>query len=142
MAQRSAVAQPPAAEGQALSIDWQWPLRGPVQQTFSAADRTRQGIRIGGALGQDVVAAAAGTVAYSGGGLKGYGNLIIVRHRDDFLTAYGFNRRLLAAEGDRVEGGQPIAEVGQPPGGKTQLHFEIRKDGAAVDPLMLLPSVR
>jgi lipoprotein NlpD len=126
----------------ASGLKWRWPLAGRVVKTFSRSDRTRQGIRIAGRPGDKVAAAEAGTVVYSGSGLKGYGNLIIVQHNNDYLSAYGFNRRLLAAEGARVERGQSLAEVGQAPGGELLLHFEIRKDGTAVDPLDYLPASR
>jgi len=120
-------------------LHWQWPLNGNVVQTFRRGDRTRQGVRIAGSAGQDVAAAEGGTVVYSGGGLKGYGNLIIVKHNDSYLSAYGFNRRLLVSEGQRVKRGQRVAEVGQASGGEYLLHFEIRKNGTAVDPLRYLP---
>jgi lipoprotein NlpD len=81
-------------------------------------------------------------VVYSGSGLKGYGNLIIVKHNKDYLSAYGFNRRLLVKEGERVKRGQIVAEVGQASGGEYLLHFEIRRDGKAVDPLVYLPGAR
>jgi lipoprotein NlpD len=121
------------------SLKWQWPLRGEIVQTFRRGDRTRQGIRIAGRSGQGVLAAEGGTVVYSGSGLKGYGNLIIVKHNEAYLSAYGFNRRLLVTEGQRVKRGQRVAEVGQASGGAYLLHFEIRKDGAAKDPLRYLP---
>jgi lipoprotein NlpD len=124
----------------ASGLSWRWPLRGRVVKTFSRSDRTRQGIRIAGRAGEKVTAAESGTVVYSGSGLKGYGNLIIVKHKNDYLSAYGFNRRLLAAEGARVERGQSLAEVGQAPGGDYLLHFEIRRGGTAVNPLDFLPA--
>lgn len=127
------------ASGSALA--WRWPLKGPIKQTFARGDRTRSGIRIGGRPGDRVLAAEAGSVVYSGSGLKGYGNLIIVQHNKDYLSAYGFNRRLLAREGDRVKRGQAVAEVGQA-GGDWLLHFEIRRNGTAVDPLGYLPRSR
>ncbi|EGV18278.1 peptidoglycan DD-metalloendopeptidase family protein [Thiocapsa marina] len=124
----------------ATGVAWAWPLEGSLVQRFSDGDRTRQGIRIRGRAGDQATAAADGQVVYSGGGLKGYGNLIIIKHNDKYLSAYGFNRRLLAAEGDRVKRGQAVAEVGQAvEGGGYLLHFEIRRDGAAVDPLLYLP---
>jgi lipoprotein NlpD len=125
----------------AAELHWQWPLRGPVLQTFVRGDRLRSGIRIGGRPGARVVAAEAGEVVYSGSGLKGYGNLIIVKHNKNYLSAYGFNRRLLVAEGTWVKRGQPVAEVGQK-GGAWLLHFEIRRRGTAVNPLAYLPKVR
>jgi lipoprotein NlpD len=123
-------------------LDWRWPLSGRVAQGFSRGDPTRQGIRIAGRAGDKVAATEAGTVVYSGSGLKGYGNLIIVKHNNQYLSAYGFNRRLLLAEGARVTRGQSLAEVGQTPGGEYILHFEIRRDGTAVNPLDYLPASR
>jgi lipoprotein NlpD len=123
----------------AKGLSWRWPLAGKVKQTFRKGDRTRQGIRIAGRLGQPVLAAEAGDVVYSGSGLKGYGNLIIVKHNDKYLSAYGFNRRLLVKEGERVNRGQRVAEVGQASSGAYLLHFEIRREGTAVDPLDYLP---
>jgi lipoprotein NlpD len=93
--------------------------------------------RSGGHAGQG--RGAGGSVVYSGSGLKGYGNLIIVKHNSRYLSAYAFNRRLLVREGDRVKRGQALAEVGQAPNGQQLLHFEIRRDGSAVDPLQYLP---
>jgi len=120
-------------------LKWKWPLGGKVVQTYRKGDRTRQGIRIRGRAGQSVTAAEAGTVVYSGSGLKGYGNLIILKHTENYLSAYGFNSRLLVAEGQRVKRGQSVAEVGQAAGGGYLLHFEIRRNGTAVDPLRYLP---
>ncbi|WP_338114161.1 murein hydrolase activator EnvC family protein [Thiorhodococcus mannitoliphagus] len=121
---------------------WQWPLDGELVQRFRAGDPTRQGIRMKGRPGEQVRAAADGVVVYSGSGLKGYGNLIIVKHNDKYLSAYGFNRRLLAAEGDSIRGGQAIAEIGQGADGDYLLHFEVRRGGAAVDPILYLPARR
>lgn len=120
-------------------LRWRWPLEGKVVQKFRSGDRTRHGIRIAGRAGQRVLAAEGGTVVYSGSGLKGYGNLIIVKHNNSFLSAYGFNSRLLVGEGARVKRGQSVAEVGQASGGNYRLHFEIRRNGTAVDPLKYLP---
>jgi lipoprotein NlpD len=123
----------------ASGVNWQWPLKGKVVQGFRRGDRTRQGIRISGRAGQQVKAAGGGTVVYSGSGLKGYGNLIIVKHDNNYLSAYGFNRRLLVSEGQRVKRGQGVAEVGKAANGDYLLHFEIRKNGIAEDPLKYLP---
>lgn len=120
-------------------LRWRWPLGGKVVQKYRRGDRTRQGIRIAGRPGQKVLAAEGGTVVYSGSGLKGYGNLIIVKHNNSYLSAYGFNRRLLVSEGVRVKRGQGLAEVGQASGGEYRLHFEIRRNGTTVDPLKYLP---
>jgi lipoprotein NlpD len=123
----------------ASGLSWKWPLQGKVVQGFRGGDRTRQGIRIAGRAGQQVRAAESGTVVYSGSGLKGYGNLIIVKHNNSYLRAYGFNSRLLVKEGARVKRGQAVAEVGRASGGNYRLHFEIRRNGIAVDPLKYLP---
>lgn len=123
----------------ASGIPWEWPLHGPVKQRFKEGDPGRQGIRIGGRSGDPVKASADGRVVYSGGGLKGYGNLIIIKHNDKYLTAYGFNRRLLVSEGDSVRRGQAVAEVGLGAEGTHLLHFEVRRDGTAVDPVLYLP---
>lgn len=129
----------PASAAAASGLRWQWPMRGPLRQTFRAGDRTRQGIRIGAKPGAKVAAAADGSVVYSGSGLKGYGNLIIVKHSSRYLSAYGFNQSLLVGEGERVKRGQTLAEVGKVGNGEYMLHFEIRRDGTAVDPLRYLP---
>jgi lipoprotein NlpD len=122
-------------------VDWVWPLDGAIVQGFRPGDPARQGLRIGCRPGEEVHAAGAGLVVYSGSGLKGYGNLIIVQHNKNYLSAYGFNRRLLVREGDHVKRGQAVAEVGQT-GGDWLLHFEIRKNGTPVDPMGYLPKSR
>jgi lipoprotein NlpD len=123
----------------ASRIAWAWPVDGAVVQGFRAGDRTRQGLRITCRPGTEVKVAASGTVAYSGSGLKGYGNLIIVQHNKTYLSAYGFNRRLFVREGDSVKRGQAIAECGQGPKGAFLLHFEVRREGASVNPILYLP---
>jgi len=123
----------------ASGLRWRWPLKGRVVQRFRPGERTRQGIRIAGRPGQKVAAAEGGTVVYSDSGLKGYGNLIIVKHNADYLSAYGFNRRLLVREGARVKRGQGIAEIGRASDGTYRLHFEVRRKGTPVDPLRYLP---
>jgi lipoprotein NlpD len=133
-------AKAPANQAIKGGLHWSWPLRGKLVQGYRAGDRTHEGIRIGGKPHEMVLAAAAGKVVYSGSGLKGYGNLIIIKHDKTYLSAYGFNRRLLVKEGDQVSRGQPIAEVGQLAGGGYGLHFEIRKNGKPVNPLSYLPA--
>jgi lipoprotein NlpD len=120
-------------------VSWAWPLDGPILQGFRAGDRTHQGLRIGCRSGDAVRAAGAGRVVYSGSGLKGYGNLIIVKHNNTYLSAYGFNRRLFVREGDSVKRGQAVAECGQGPQGAYLLHFEVRRDGASANPILYLP---
>jgi lipoprotein NlpD len=129
----------PGSRREASGIPWAWPLSGKLLQGFRSGDRTRQGIRIAGRAGEPVRATAPGQVVYSGDGLKGYGNLIIIKHNDKYLSAYGFNRRLHATEGDSVKRGQVVAEVGQGVEGAYLLHFEVRRHGTAVDPLLYLP---
>lgn len=120
-----------------LKVFWEWPLKGLIAKNF--VQTGKKGIDILGKHGQPVLAAAPGKVVYSGQGLIGYGNLIIVKHNDEYLSAYGHNRRLLVEEGQYVEKGQKIAEVGTAAGKQPSLHFEIRKNGKPVDPLHYLP---
>ncbi len=123
--------------GNMLKLNFQWPIKGKVLKSFSQADN--KGIDIAGKMGQDVSAAEAGKVVYSGQGLIGYGNLLIIKHNDLYLSAYANNSRLLAAEGYTVEKGEVIAKVGQAGSNKTSLHFEIRKNGKPVNPVNFLP---
>jgi lipoprotein NlpD len=119
---------------------WQWPTEGTVVSRFgnSSANSIGSGIAIGGRGGQPVRAAAPGRVVYAGGGLIGYGQLLIIMHNDTYLTAYGHNARLLVAQGDTVARGQQIAEMGLGPEREPRLHFEIRRNGVPVDPLPYL----
>ena len=121
------------------AFSWRWPVDGPVLRAYGATGQTRSGIHIGGEVGQAVRAAADGQVVYSGTGLVGYGALVIVKHSEAWLTAYGYNEALLASEGERVQAGQPIARMGEGPGRQATLHFEIRLNGAPVDPAGHLP---
>ena len=118
---------------------WRWPTQGTLIGRFAAGDPKRQGVDIAGTAGQAVVAAADGTVVYSGAGLVGYGELIIVKHSDEWLSAYAHNRRRLVVEGTVVKGGQPIAERGRSGTSRDMLHFEVRRNGKPVDPLTVLP---
>ena len=129
----------PAPSMMATSMAWQWPARGQILDRYVPGDRTRQGLDIGGLAGQSVTAAADGVVIFSGAGLVGYGELIIIKHSDEWLSAYGHNRRRLVAEGTRVKAGEVIAEMGRTGAPREMLHFEIRRNGKPVDPLMLLP---
>jgi lipoprotein NlpD len=117
---------------------WLWPTTGEVIRNYSIAAGSK-GIDISGELGQPVQAVAAGKVVYSGSALKGYGELVIVKHDDTYLSAYGHNRRRLVKEGDAVRAGQTIAELGIGPEQKPILHFEIRENGKPVEPLDFLP---
>jgi len=132
---RPAAPAAPASSG----FPWRWPAEGVLLGTYQAGDNTRQGIDIGGTSGQPVVAAADGVVVYSGAGLVGYGELIIVKHNEQWLSAYGHNRKRLVNEGQAVKAGQQIAEMGRTGTQRDMLHFEIRYNGKPVDPLLYLP---
>lgn len=119
---------------------WAWPTAGRVAVEFGERPGTGTGVLIGGETGQPVRAAAAGRVVYSGSGLIGYGQLIIVKHNDTYLSAYGHNASLLVQEGETVGQGQRIATMGDGPGREPRLHFEIRQNGKPVDPRQFLPS--
>ena len=123
----------------ASGLAWRWPGKGALVGSYVAGDQTRQGIDIGGTAGDPVLAAADGEVVYSGNGLLGYGELIIVKHNASFLSAYGHNRKRLVQEGDRIKAGQQIAEMGSSASSRDELHFEIRKNGKPVNPLDYLP---
>ncbi|MBA3596500.1 MAG: peptidoglycan DD-metalloendopeptidase family protein [Methylibium sp.] len=116
---------------------WAWPASGPVLAQYDEA-RTK-GVVIGGKPGDAVLAAADGRVVYAGSGLRGYGNLVIVKHNPTYLSAYAHNRALLVKEDQPVRRGQQIAEMGSTDADRVQLHFEIRKLGKPVDPTRLLP---
>lgn len=118
---------------------WAWPHRGQVISRFSANGSLNKGIDIAGELGQPVLAASDGTVVYAGSGLRGYGELVIIKHSDTYVSAYGHNRRLLVREGQQVKVGQTIAEMGSTGADRVKLHFEIRRQGKPVDPLQYLP---
>lgn len=140
-----AAATAPAGEASngervAANIRWVWPVAGgQLSRGFVAADSDRQGVDIGGRLGQPVVAAADGEVVYSGAGFVGYAGLIIIKHNESLLSAYAHNRRRLVVEGDRVKAGQQIAELGQSPRGANEVYVQIRRDGQPQNPLNYLP---
>lgn len=118
---------------------WLWPSKAKLTQRFSLSGQVHKGVDLKGNLGESVTAANSGTVVYAGSGLVGYGKLLIIKHNDRYLSAYGHNNRLLVSEGERVKGGQKIAEMGRTGTDEVKLHFEIRKDGKPVNPLKLLP---
>jgi lipoprotein NlpD len=118
---------------------WRWPTDGELVERYVDGDPTRQGIDVSGRAGQPVLAAADGVVVYSGSGLVGYGELVIVKHNDNWLSAYGHNRARLVNEGQLVKAGQAIAEMGHTGAARDMLHFEIRYNGKPVDPLGYLP---
>ncbi|HST27837.1 MAG TPA: peptidoglycan DD-metalloendopeptidase family protein [Rudaea sp.] len=128
------------AELSAGGVAWRWPADGKVVGTYVSGDQTKQGLDIAGSAGDAVRAAADGEVVYSGNGLIGYGELIIVKHNANFLSAYGHNRKRLVKEGERVKAGQEIAEMGSTSASRDELHFEIRKNGKPVNPLEYLPA--
>ncbi len=119
---------------------WEWPTTGRVVVEFGQRPGTGTGVLIGGRGGQSVRTAAPGRVVYSGSGLIGYGQLIIIKHNDTYLSAYGHNASLLVQEGEAVSKGQRIATMGEGPGGEPRLHFEIRQNGKPVDPRQFLPA--
>jgi lipoprotein NlpD len=119
------------------NVNWLWPASGPVVAVFD--DNKSKGLAIAGKLGDPVVAAADGRVVYAGSGLRGYGNLIILKHNNTYLTAYAHNQTLLVKEDQGVRRGQKIAEMGSTDAERVQLHFEIRKQGKPIDPAKLLP---
>lgn len=129
----------PAAAAES-GIDWGWPAIGKVISGYNDSTGANKGIKIAGTQGQPVFAAAAGRVVYSGSGLRGYGNLVIVKHDDTYLSAYAHNSKLLVKEGQTVAKGQKIAEMGSSDAPQVQLHFEIRKLGRPVNPALYLPA--
>ncbi len=134
--------EPEAAPEPALPAvvsHWVWPTTGPLLRGYMPEANGKKGIDIGGKTGQPIVSAADGKVVYSGSGLVGYGRLIIIKHNDSLLSAYGHNSELLVAEGDYVKAGQVIAKMGSSGASSTRLYFEIRQDGKPVNPLRYLP---
>lgn len=119
---------------------WAWPVDGPIEWRFGQSRRNPTGIGIGGRDGREIRAAADGLVVYSGSGLIGYGKLIILKHNESYLSAYGYNQALKVEEGERVRTGQVIALMGRGPADRPLLHFEIRLDGKPVDPARFLPA--
>ncbi|WP_438858355.1 peptidoglycan DD-metalloendopeptidase family protein [Achromobacter spanius] len=129
--------KPTPRAADASVINWAWPANGAIVQTFNASSK---GIDISGALGDPITAAADGLVKYSGNGVRGLGNLIIVEHQNGFITAYAHNRSLLVKTGQNVKRGAKIAELGQSDTTSPRLHFEIRRQGTPVDPMQYLPA--
>jgi lipoprotein NlpD len=119
------------------TVTWTWPAEGKLLSSF---DEGRKGIDIAGKSGQPVLAAAPGKVMYAGSGIRGYGNLVIVKHTNNLLSAYAHNKTILVKEGQSVAKGQKIAEMGDSDADSVKLHFEIRQQGKPVDPTKFLPS--
>ena len=130
----AATAETPADE----QIAWGWPVVGPILAGFDEVKN--KGLDIGGAAGEPVLAAADGRVVYAGAGLRGYGNLIILKHSNTYLTAYAHNQALLVKEEQAVRKGQKIAEMGNTDADRIKLHFEVRRQGKPVDPVKYLPA--
>jgi lipoprotein NlpD len=120
------------------SPKWAWPTKGRINVNFGAKPGTGTGVLINGKAGQPIYAAASGRVVYAGSGLIGYGQLIILKHNDTYLSAYGYNASLLVKEGDQIKKGQKIATMGEGPERKPRLHFEIRRNGKPVNPRQYL----
>lgn len=129
---------PPAAASGDEDVGWIWPAQGTFIAGFDEAKN--KGLDIGGKAGDAVLAAADGRVVYAGAGLRGYGNLIILKHNNTYLTAYAHNRTLLVKEDQSVQKGQKIAEMGNSDADRVKLHFEIRRQGKPVDPARYLPA--
>ncbi len=125
-----------ASSGNASSTSWIWPTEGKVSGSY---DVSRKGVDIGGKVGQPIVAAAEGKVMYAGSGIRGYGNLVILKHDNNLLSAYAHSRTILVKEGQTVTKGQKIAEMGNSDSSNVKLHFEIRQQGKPVDPTPYLP---
>ena len=122
-----------------VDMSWSWPAKGSVVERYSLSGRINKGIDLSGRRGEPVYAAADGKVVYSGTGLVGYGNLIIIKHNEVYLSAYAHNSKLLVKEGQKAKAGQKIAEIGSTGANRDKLHFEIRRSGKPVNPLQYLP---
>ena len=134
----ASVSEPEKAAGtDREDIDWIWPVKGRVLAPFNEATK---GMDIGGRKGAPVLAAASGRVVYAGDGLRGYGNLVIVKHNNTWLSAYAHNDKVLVKEQDEVRKGQKIAEMGSTGTDQVKLHFEVRRQGKPVDPQKVLPA--
>lgn len=118
---------------------WGWPTAGRVNVAFGGKPGTGTGVLIDGKPGQAIVAAAPGRVVYAGKGLIGYGQLVIIKHNETYLSAYGYNRSVVVKEGQLIQRGQRIATMGDGPERKPRLHFEIRRNGTPIDPARFLP---
>mgnify|MGYP000739781916 CR=1 FL=1 len=119
---------------------WNWPHNGKIVRTFNPKQTQSKGVDMAGQLGEPVFAAAAGKVVFAGSGLRGYGNLVIIEHNQEFLSAYAYTNKILVAEMETVKAGQQIAEIGSSGTAKQpMLHFEIRRQGKPVDPALYLP---
>ena len=118
---------------------WRYPSNGNIIEGYSTKENGHNGLDFGGKTGDPIIAAADGKVVYAGGALRGYGNLVIVKHNDDYLSAYAHNRKITVNENDWVKAGQVIAEMGDTGTNRVKLHFEIRYRGRSVNPAKYLP---
>lgn len=125
----------------AQALTWIWPAAGRRTIATVGSDGSKRGLDIKGKLGSKIVAAASGKIVYAGNALKGYGNLVIIKHNDDYLSAYAHNKSILVDEKTYVKQGQQIATMGNSGSSDTMLHFEIRKRGQSVDPFKYLPKL-
>ena len=132
------IAAPASAREGDENVNWGWPASGSIVSAFD--EGRNKGLAIAGRAGDPVFASADGRVVYAGSGLRGYGNLVILKHNNTYLTAYAHNQSLLVKEDQTVKRGQKIAEMGSTDAERVQLHFEIRKQGKPIDPAKLLPS--
>jgi lipoprotein NlpD len=132
-----AIATPAAPREGDDNVNWAWPANGSVVTAFD--EGRNKGLAIAGRPGDPVLASADGRVVYAGSGLRGYGNLVILKHNNTYLTAYAHNQALLVKEDQAVRRGQKIAEMGSTDADRVQLHFEIRRQGKPIDPARLLP---
>lgn len=133
------VVSPSSSKAKSVPVQWRWPAQGKIISRYARRQPGRQGIDIAGRAGQPVYAAAAGEVVYSGKGLRGYGNLVIIKHNETYFSAYAHNSKVHIKEKDRVKSGQHIADMGNSGSDKVMLHFEIRRNGKPVNPLKYLP---
>ena len=132
---------PPASSPSDEDVQWIWPVTGGAGNVIARFDEvSNKGVGISGKLGDAILAAGDGRVVYAGAGLRGYGNLVILKHNNTYLTAYAHNQTLLVKEDQTVRKGQKIAEMGNSDSDRTKLHFEIRRQGKPVDPLRFLPA--
>ena len=131
-----------SAKYKSSKVSWQWPTSGKIIGTYSARERGKKGLDIAGKKGQPVYSASGGQVVYSGSGLRGYGNLVIIKHNDTFFSAYAHNHRIHVKEQQKVKKGQHIADMGSSEAQRVMLHFEVRRNGKPVDPMRYLPKRR
>ncbi len=132
----------PKIKNKNTKIKWRWPTNGKIIGRYSDKDPGKKGLDIEGQMGQPIYAAASGEVVYSGNGLRGYGNLIIIKHNDIYFSAYAHNRNLFVKEAEKVKLGQKIADMGNSETSRPMLHFEVRRDGKPSNPLRYLPNKR